>query len=188
MQFSLHFFKINVCEFLKLVTFLVRLPFQYTPGEELSIGPWLSFVSNNQSQVLCLFVAMVIPYPGRLSENLGLEGAFMWTSPSRIHVFSLFCLCWSISSDSPLLLADNLDMRDERLTGCLNMVGKVSSPQQGGPHSIQEDPGSPQKARAAGRCQSLGTVGLWQLLFSHGIMESWSQVYVLIAFLSGYCE
>lgn len=44
MEFSLHFFKTGVCEFLKLLAFLTPLPFQYTPGKQFSIWQQLYFM------------------------------------------------------------------------------------------------------------------------------------------------
>lgn len=119
---------------------------------------------------------MVTPYPGRIVENFGLEGIFVLTSlfPGQA---SLHCLClrWNISSDgfSLFLMAGELYVQDWRLTDCLNVMGELGYSQKWGPHSIPGGHGSSSEASgSAGRSQSFGTVGPWQLLFSPGVKNA----------------
>lgn len=52
MEFSLHFFKTGICEFLKLLAFLTPLPFQYTPEKQFSIWQQLYFMFPTTSPSL----------------------------------------------------------------------------------------------------------------------------------------
>lgn len=111
MQFSLHFFKTGVCEFLKLLTFLIPLPFQCTPRKQLSVWQWLYFVSNASHKLFVrLFVAMVIPQPSRLFEDFGLEGIFMWTS--LLSLPSASASTFLVMGTSPFLTVDDVYMWD----------------------------------------------------------------------------
>lgn len=121
-----------------------------------------------------LFVAMVTPYPGGLFENLGLEGIFMLTSlfPGQTSLLCLQPLLeyfwrWGTHHFSLLMTFTCSRIRDSQvsLMGGLSIMGELGSPQQWGPHSIPGRPrSSSEGSGSAGRSQSFGTLGLWQLL------------------------
>lgn len=105
MEFSLHFFKTGVCEFLKLLAFLTPLPFQYTPGKQFSIWQQLYFMfPKNRSQAVCLFSWLFLIQAGCVKTFVGESLYGLHSFPDRSR-FSALCLCLNISSGGKLRIS-----------------------------------------------------------------------------------